>query len=53
LFENIDNLPGSELEYKSKYYAHLVANPDITREFMKLPLFYKMSWVTGFLHEKM
>jgi hypothetical protein len=28
LFEYVDTLPGFELEHKSAYYAHLVANPD-------------------------
>jgi hypothetical protein len=45
LFEEVDNLLGFELEHKSKYFAYLVANPDIARTFMKLPLVYKISWV--------
>jgi hypothetical protein len=29
LFEEVDNLPDFKLDHKSKYYAHLVANPNI------------------------
>jgi hypothetical protein len=43
LFEEVDNLLGFELEHKSKYFAYLVANPDIARAFMKLSLLYKIS----------
>jgi hypothetical protein len=50
LFE-VDNLPGFELEHKSKYFAYLVANPDIVRAFIKLSLLFKISWVTTFLNE--
>jgi hypothetical protein len=42
LFEEVDNLSGFEIYHKSKYYAHLVGNPDITRVFMNLPLLYKV-----------
>jgi hypothetical protein len=51
LFEEVDNLPGFELEHKSKYFAYLVANPDIAIAFIKLPLLYKISWVTTFLNK--
>ncbi|KAG8083998.1 hypothetical protein GUJ93_ZPchr0010g9550 [Zizania palustris] len=51
LFEEVDNLPGFELEHKSKYFAYLVANPDIARAFMKLPLLYKISWISTFLNQ--
>jgi hypothetical protein len=50
LFE-VDNLPGFELEHKSKYFAYLVANPDIVRVFIKLSLLFKILWVTTFLNE--
>jgi hypothetical protein len=53
LFETINNLTCFELEHKSKYYAHLVANPDIASAFMKLTLPYKISWVTTFVSGKM
>jgi hypothetical protein len=43
LFEEVDNLLGFELKHKSKYFTYLVANPDIARVFMKLPLLYKIS----------
>jgi hypothetical protein len=33
LFEEVDNLPGFELKHKYRYYAHLVANPDIASRF--------------------
>jgi hypothetical protein len=52
LFEEVDNLPCFELEHKSKYYAHLVANPDIATTFMILPLLYKITWVITFVNEK-
>jgi hypothetical protein len=52
LFEEVDNLPGFELEHKSKYYAHLAANPDIASTFMSLPLLYKITWVTTFVNER-
>jgi hypothetical protein len=52
LFEEVDNLPGFELEHKSKYYAHLVGNPDIATVFMSLPLLYKITWVTTFVNER-
>jgi hypothetical protein len=29
LFEEVDNLSGFELDHKSKYQAHLVANPTL------------------------
>ncbi|KAG8079490.1 hypothetical protein GUJ93_ZPchr0007g6091 [Zizania palustris] len=51
LFEEVDNLPGFELEHKSKYFAYLVANPDIARAFMKLPLLYKITWISTFLNQ--
>jgi hypothetical protein len=51
LFEDVDNLPCFELEHKSKYFTYLVANPDIARAFIKLPLLYKISWVTTFLNK--
>jgi hypothetical protein len=51
LFEEVDNLLGFELEHKSKYFTHLVDNPDIARVFIKLPLLYKISWVITFLNE--
>jgi hypothetical protein len=41
-----------ELEHKSKYYTHLVANPNIATAFMGLPLFYKITWVTTFVNER-
>jgi hypothetical protein len=53
LFEIVDNLTGFELDHKSMYYTHLVANPNIARAFMKLPLPYKISWVTAFVNGKM
>jgi hypothetical protein len=37
LFKIVGNLPGFELEHKSRYYAYLVANPEIARVFMSLP----------------
>jgi hypothetical protein len=52
LFEVVDNLSGFELENKSKYYTHLVANLDIATAFMSLPLFYKITWVTTFINER-
>jgi hypothetical protein len=52
LFEEVDNLPGFELEHKSKYYAHLVGNSDIATAFMSLPLLYKITWVTTFINER-
>jgi hypothetical protein len=52
LFKEVDNLPGLEIHHKSKYYAYLVANPDIARAFMNLSLLYKVSWVTSFIDEK-
>jgi hypothetical protein len=52
LFEEVDNLPGFEIQHKSMHYAYLVANPDIARLFMNLSLFYKVSWVTRFVDEK-
>jgi hypothetical protein len=51
LFEEVDNIPGFELEHKSKYFAYLVANPDIARAFMKLPLLYNISWATTILND--
>jgi hypothetical protein len=51
LFEEVDNLPSFELEHKSKYFTYLVANPDIARAFMKLPMLYKISCVTTFLNK--
>jgi hypothetical protein len=36
----------------SKYYSHLVANTEIARAFMSLPLLYKISWVTSFVNDK-
>jgi hypothetical protein len=38
LFNAVDNLLGFELKHKSKYFTYLVANSDIARAFMKLPL---------------
>jgi hypothetical protein len=38
LFESVDTLPGFEVGHKSAYYAYLIANPDITRVFINLPL---------------
>jgi hypothetical protein len=52
LFEEVDNLPGFELEDKFKYYAHLVANLNIATVFMSLPLLYKITWVTTFINER-
>ncbi|OEL30753.1 hypothetical protein BAE44_0008228, partial [Dichanthelium oligosanthes] len=52
LFESVDNLPGFELEHKSMYYAHLVANPDIARAFINLPFNYKLLWISNFFSEK-
>jgi hypothetical protein len=49
LFEEVDNLPDFELDHKSKYYAHLVANPNIATSFMSLTLLYKITWVTTLL----
>jgi hypothetical protein len=43
LFEEVDNLIGFELEHKSKYYAHLVANPNTVIAFMSLPSLYKIT----------
>jgi hypothetical protein len=43
LFNEVDILSNFELEHKSKYFAYLVANPDILRAFMKLLLLYKIS----------
>ncbi|KAG8065014.1 hypothetical protein GUJ93_ZPchr0004g39455 [Zizania palustris] len=51
LFEEVDNLPGFELEHKSKYFSYLVANLDIAKAFMKLPLLYKISWISTFLNQ--
>jgi hypothetical protein len=51
LFEEVDNLPGFDLEHRSKYFAYLLVNPDIARVFMKLSLLYKISWVTTFHNE--
>jgi hypothetical protein len=51
LFEEVDNLSGFEIHYKSKYYAYLVVNPHIARTVMNLPLLYKISWVTSFVDE--
>jgi hypothetical protein len=36
LFESVDTLLGFELEYKSAYYAYLVANLDTVRAFYQL-----------------
>jgi hypothetical protein len=54
LFEVVDNLPSFEFEHKSKYYVHLVVNPNIatTFMFMSLPLLYKITWVTNFVNER-
>jgi hypothetical protein len=52
LFKEVDNLPGFELEHKSKYLIYLVANPDLARVFMKFSLLYNISWVTTFLNKK-
>jgi hypothetical protein len=52
LFEEVDNLPGFELEHKSKYYTHLAANPDIATTFISLSLIYKITWVTTFVNER-
>jgi hypothetical protein len=51
LLEEVDNLPGFKLEHKSKYYTHLVGNPDIATAFMSLSLLYKITWVTTFANE--
>jgi hypothetical protein len=51
LLEEVDNLPGFKIYHKSKYYAYLMANPDIATAFMNLPLLYKVSWVTSFIDE--
>jgi hypothetical protein len=40
LFKIVDNLLGFQVEHKSKYYAHLVAN--LARAFINLPLLYKI-----------
>jgi hypothetical protein len=52
LFEEVDNIPNFEIHHKSKYYAYFVANPDIARVFINLPLLYKVSWVTSFVGAK-
>jgi hypothetical protein len=51
LFDSVDTLPGLELQHKTKYYAHLVANPDSARVFINLPVEYKLSWVSTFVSE--
>jgi hypothetical protein len=45
-----NNLPGFEIQDKSRYFAHLVANPDTARAFAELPLLYKISWMTMFIN---
>jgi hypothetical protein len=40
------------LHTKSKYYSHLVANPDIVYALMDVPLVCKVSMVTDFVSEK-
>ncbi|XP_020400245.1 uncharacterized protein [Zea mays] len=52
LFEAVDNIPGFEIAHKSKYYSHLVSNPDIAHAFMDVPLLYKVSMITDFVNEK-
>jgi hypothetical protein len=52
LFEEVDNLLDFKIHHKFKYYAYLVANPNIVRVFMNLPFLYKVSWVTSFIDEK-
>jgi hypothetical protein len=52
LFEVVDSILDFEIVHKSKYYSHLVANPNITYAFMDVPLFYKISMVTNFVNEK-
>jgi hypothetical protein len=51
LFEEVDNLSGFKIHHKSKYYAYLMANPQIARVFIDLLLLYKVSWVTRFVDE--
>ena len=46
LFEAVDNIPGFEIAHKSKYYSHLVSNPDIAHAFMDVPSLCKVSMVT-------
>jgi hypothetical protein len=52
LFEVVDNIPGFETAHKSKYYSHLVSNPDIAHAFMDVPFLYKVSMITDFVNEK-
>jgi hypothetical protein len=52
LFEEVDKLPGLELEHKFKYYTHLVANPNIATTFISFPLLYKITWITTFVNKK-
>jgi hypothetical protein len=48
----MENILGFEIAHKSKYYSHLVANPNITYAFMDVPLLYKISMGTDFVNEK-
>jgi hypothetical protein len=52
LFEDVDNILGFEIAHKSKYYSHLVSNPDVAHAFMDVPLLYKVSTITDFVNEK-
>lgn len=51
LFEVVDSILDFGIAHKSKYYSHLVANPNIVYAFMDVPLFYKISMVTNFVNE--
>jgi len=51
LLQIVDSIPGFEHQHKSIYYAHLVANPDIARAFVDMPLLYQVSWVSKFVSD--
>lgn len=53
LFEAVDSLPGFELEHKSRYYSHMLGDPNLANGFMNVPVLYKITMVTDFMNKNM
>jgi hypothetical protein len=53
LFEAVDSLPGFELEHKSRYYSHMLGDPNLANGFMNVPVLYKITMMTDFMNKNM